>query len=129
MTDAEFVSAFEDCSLGESQFHHRDHIRLGWIYLREMPVLDALARYSVGLRRYAASHGKPDRYHETITFAFLLLIQERRRRSETWPDFEEANSDLFRWNPSILSTYYRPETLASNEARQSFILPDYEVLR
>ncbi|MGZ4778868.1 MAG: hypothetical protein ACXVIJ_01715 [Thermoanaerobaculia bacterium] len=129
MTDAEFVAAFEDCSLAEECFHHRDHIRLAWIYLREMPLLDALARYSAALRRYAASRGKPDRYHQTITFAFLLLIQERRRPGDTWRDFEAANDDLFAWNPSILSTYYRPETLASVEARQSFVLPDYEVLR
>jgi hypothetical protein len=129
MTDSDFVAAFEDCSLGEEQFHHRDHIRLGWIYLGEMSLLDALSRYSAGLRRYAASRGKPDRYHETITLAFLLLIQERRRPGGTWQDFETANGDLFRWNPSILSTYYRPETLASSEARRSFVLPDYEVLR
>jgi hypothetical protein len=129
MTDAQFVAAFEDCSLADDCFHHRDHIRLAWIFLRDMPILDALSRYSAGLRRFAASRGVPDRYHATITFAFLLLIQERRRKGETWPEFETANSDLFSWNPSILSTYYRAETLASNAARQSFVLPDYEVLR
>ena len=125
MNDREFAAAFENATL-EEEFHHRDHVRMGWIYLREHGLLDALARFSAALRRYAASKGKPDRYHETITFAFLLLIYERMQRSgaSTWEEFEPANSDLFGWNPSVLSAYYRPEVLASDDARARFLLPD-----
>jgi hypothetical protein len=124
-----FLSAFEDCSLPDSAFHHRDHVRLAWIYLRDLPLLDALGRFTTGLRRYAAAGGKPDRYHETITFAFLFLVHERMQRSPgaRWEEFERRNNDLLGWNPSILSTYYRPETLASEHARVVFVLPDRPV--
>ena len=37
MTESEFVAAFEDASLPETAFRHRDHVRLAWIYLRELP--------------------------------------------------------------------------------------------
>jgi len=126
MTDSDFVAAFEDCSLPEDAFHHRDHIHLAWIYFRDHSLLDALCRFTRGIRRYAAWRGKPDRYHETITLAFLFLIYERmqRGRTATWEEFANANTDLFRRNPSVLAAYYRPETLASDHARLAFTLPD-----
>jgi len=124
MTDAEFLAAFEDTTL--EPFHHRDHIRAGWIYLREHPLLEAIPRFIGALKRYAASRGAPDRYHETVTLAFLLLIFERMDRAgaETWDEFAGRHSDLMQWNPSALAAYYRPETLTTNDARARFVLPD-----
>ena len=123
MNDADFITAFEDTSLPDDCFHHRDHIRMAWLYLRRFPLLEALPRFTAALRRYATSRGKPDRYHETVTIGFMLMIYERMH-GEPWPEFASANDDLFRWNPSVLATYYRPETLASNDARARFVLPD-----
>jgi hypothetical protein len=126
-TDAEFVAAFEDTSLPEAAFRHRDHVRLAWIYLRGAPVPEALARFAAGLKRFAAAKGKAGLYHETITFAYLLLINERMERSGrggSFDDFAEANPDLLVWRPSILASYYRDETLGSPLARRTFVLPD-----
>ena len=126
MTDAEFLASFEDCSLPNSAFHHRDHVRLAWLYLRRHPPLEALARFAGGLRRFAAANGHPGLYHETITWAFLLLIRERMERAGagTWEEFAAANPDLLTWKPSILDRYYRPETLGSELARRVFVMPD-----
>lgn len=127
MTDAEFVSAFEDTSLPEAAFHHPDHVRLAWIYLREAPVPEALSRFAAGLKRFAAAKGKAGLYHETITWAYLLLINERMQRAgvaSSFEDFARANPDLLMWRPSILSSYYKDETLGSSLARRTFVLPD-----
>src|SRR5919206_224352 len=125
MTDAEFLRSFEDCTLPNTSFHHRDHVRLAWLYLRRHPALEALARFTEGLKRFAAANGKPGLYHETITWAYLLLIHERMARSEadTWEDFARSNPDLLVWNPSVLDRYYEKETLGSELARRVFVLP------
>jgi hypothetical protein len=107
--DRAFLAAFESCALPAEDFHHRDHVRVAWLYLHEHPPAAALARFAEALRRFADAHGHPGLYHETITWAYLLLIHERRARSETRPDatFEEfaaAHPDLFTWKPSILAT-------------------------
>src|SRR5262249_60865903 len=65
MDDREFVAAFEACEIANTEFHHADHIRLAWIYLRKFGLLDAFERFTTSLRRFAAHHGKPERYHET----------------------------------------------------------------
>ena len=125
--DEEFLGAFESGTLPESAFHHRDHVRLAWLYLRRLPPAAALARFSEGLRRFAASIGKGGLYHETITWAYLLLIRERMETGgerESFPEFARRNPDLLVWKPSILDRYYREETLRSELARRVFVLPD-----
>lgn len=131
MRDREFVEAFEACTLPPAEFPHRAHVRLAWLYLREGSLLETLRRYSDGIRRYAASLGAAAKYHETITWAFLFLIHERMQRTgaETFEEFAAANEDLF---GPILERYYSPETLRSEAARRSFLLPDrpvYETFR
>jgi len=128
VNDVEFVARFEDGTLPNENFHHPDHVRMAWLYLSRYPLLDALARFSAALRRFAAAHGRPDLYQQTITWSYLFVINERRERlggSPDWQKFAEANNDLFEWNDGgILARYYRPETLQSEFARQVFVLPD-----
>lgn len=123
MNDREFVDAFEACTLPGSEFTHRQHVRLAWIYLSEDELLPALARFIDSLKRYAGSLGASTKYHETITYAFMFLIHERRARqaAATFEEFADANPDLF---GAILTRYYRPETLASDLARTVFVMPD-----
>ena len=126
MTDRELMDAFESGTLDPALFHHRQHVRVAWICLREGSLIDALSRFVASLRRFATSAGSPGLYHETITFAFLFLIHERMQKgmAGTFDDFAEANADLFRWKPSVLERYYRTETLGSELARRTFVMPD-----
>jgi len=126
MTDRAFIAAFEACTLPNESFHHQDHVRLAWLYLKDLPPAAALAHFTEGLQRFASAHGKPGLYHETITWAYLLLIRERMARGEggSFEEFAAANPDLLTWKPSILARYYRAETLESELARRVFVLPD-----
>jgi hypothetical protein len=127
LTDDEFIARFEACTLPTDLFPHREHIRLAWLYLRRDSLPDALARVTGGIRRFAAAKGAPDRYHETITVAFVLLIADRVAKAapdQTWDEFAAANPDLFDWKSGSIRPYYKPETLASDLARRHFLFPD-----
>jgi hypothetical protein len=124
VNDDELLSGFEAGTLPD--FHHHDHVRVAWLYLERHDALGALARFAERLQHFAAVKDQAGLYHETITWAYLLLIRERRAQApgETWDEFAARNPDLFVWRPSILSRYYREETLASELARRVFVLPD-----
>ena len=127
LADAALLRGFEDGTLPASAFHHRDHVRVAWLYLQTEPPLQALDRFAEGLKRFAAAHGQARLYHETITWAYLLLIRERMERAgagATWEEFAAHNPDLLSWKPSILDRYYQPETLGSELARRVFVMPD-----
>lgn len=74
MSDDDFITAFEACTLQE--FHHAHHVRAAFLYLCRYPALDALRRFCESRMKFATANGKPNLYHETITWAFLLLIRE-----------------------------------------------------
>jgi hypothetical protein len=127
MNDDEFIARFEDGSLAGESFHHADHVRMAFLYLFRFPPLEALQRFSTALVRFAEAKGKPWLYHETITWAFLLLIRERIARAgmpQSWTQFAAGNPDLLDWRENILRKYYRSETLSSELAKRTFLLPD-----
>jgi len=127
LSEEDLLRQFEACTLPPSQFPHREHVRVGWAYLRRMPLTDALTTFRAGLRAFAAAAGKPERYHETITWAYLLIIQDRiarGRSGDSWEAFAAANPDLILSGRQLLERYYRPETLESALARAHFLWPD-----
>jgi hypothetical protein len=128
MDDAALVRTFENGVAPPGGFHHEQHVRVAWHYLRHYPLLAALDRFQTRLRAFALAQGKPDLYHETITTAYVLLINERLHdngaRDEGWDAFAARNADLLSWKPSILERYYRDETLWSDRARVTFVMPD-----
>jgi hypothetical protein len=127
MIDRELLEQFERGTLPSECFGHREHVRVAFLYLTQYPVLEALQAFSKALQRFAAAHGKPQLYHETITWAYIFLIRERMTRSgkaQGWEEFARNNTDLLTWKNGVLSQYYREETLRSDQARSIFILPD-----
>jgi hypothetical protein len=126
LTDADLVEAFERVTLGADQFPHRQHVRVAWLYVRRDGLPSALSTFPAALRRFAAAQGAPHLYHVTITWAYLLLIHARQQAcpAADWDTFATANRDLLTWKPSILDAYYTPETLWSDLARRTFVMPD-----
>jgi hypothetical protein len=127
MTDRELIAQFESGAIPPDSFHHADHVRIAFAYLRQYSVLEALQKFPAALRRFAESHGKPNLYHQTITWAYIFLIHERIARAphrQTWEEFAGANPDLLTWKTGILTKYYSEETLQSDLARRVFVFPD-----
>jgi hypothetical protein len=125
-TDHELMASFEAGTLDAESFHHRDHVRLAWLHLGHYPAPVALDRFTSGLRRLAQAAGQADRYHETVTWAYLLLINERMERfgrTLPWPEFARLNPEVLTWRPSILDAYYPADVLRSDLARRVFVLP------
>ena len=131
MTDDEFITSFENCRLRDKDFHHIDHVRMGFLYISRFPPIEALGRFSDVLQRFAAASGRPNLYHETITWAYFFLIRERMARSfqqsgrrPNWEEFAASNPDLLSWEDHVLKNYYEDGSLASELARTTFLLPN-----
>lgn len=125
--DQQFIDQFEACTFPAEKFHHPEHVRVVWLYLHVCPLLETLARFTEKLKRFATANGKPNLYHETITWVHVFLIHERMQRNgheQTWQEFVDRNADLFDWKNSVLKSYYDDETLASDLARRIFVFPN-----
>lgn len=119
------VDAFENGVIDPDAFDHVAHVYVAWLYLERFTLLEAIAKFDAALRRLTVSLDIPGKYHATITWFFMLLIAERRNAvpDSDWFRFRRDNDDLVS-DGKVLQRYYDSETLASDRARQSFVLPD-----
>lgn len=122
LSDLQILDGFRAGTL--PAFPHREHVRVAWLYLGEAPIESAVPAFCRDLRKFAAAKGAHGLFHATITWAFLILVNERRVAGETFEGFAERNADLFARKPSILDRYYSAETLSSARARERFVFPD-----
>lgn len=120
------IEAFESGDIRSESFDHENHVYAGWLYLQQYDQRQAITRFSAALRRLTDKFGVPDKYHETITWFFLLLIAERQdpNKDESFQSFKTRNPDLFTTNPSVINRYYSKQRLAAPLARNCFLLPD-----
>jgi hypothetical protein len=124
---AALVDAFHRGELSPVGFDHRQHVRLAWACLRRRPLPRVLEGFRTGLGHVAAHAGKPQLYHQTVTWTYLLLMAERLERhgaDASWERFAAANPDLLGPPSELLGRYYRRETLGSAAARRGFVFPD-----
>jgi len=88
--DDGLLAGFEGCTLAE--FHHADHVRVAWLYLR---------RFITALQRFAAANGAPQKYDDALTCRYLASIAERMRGEASWEEFAAANPELLKWSAGV----------------------------
>src|SRR5438552_16891145 len=72
MSDVELTRALERGEIANESFHHVSHLHVAWAYLAESSsVQQATAKMRDTLRRFAATAGKPQKYHETNTLFWV----------------------------------------------------------
>jgi hypothetical protein len=132
------------------RFGHRQHVQLTWLAVRRYGMPAAIRLVSDGIRRTARYAGAPQKYHETISRAWVELVAHHAighpapardaghparsaghpARSAGHPAGQEADFATFAAaNPllldkRLLTRFYRPATLAAPAARTGWVEPD-----
>ena len=76
--DEALLAAFEGRTLPCDLFHHREHLRVAWLLLRRHGDFgEAGVAFRASLKAYATACGGAGKYHETLTWAWLSLVQAR----------------------------------------------------
>ncbi|MGZ3424270.1 MAG: hypothetical protein ACXWUG_13885 [Polyangiales bacterium] len=120
------VTAFENGTVDPKAFHHREHLYVAWCYLRELPLEEALARYVRNLRALTRTLGVPEKYHATMTWAYLALLDGLMQEPELRESFEalaNKHPSLFDAKDGMLFDHYDQSELQSEAARRRFVLP------
>jgi hypothetical protein len=129
MSDDAFIQAFEACQLDPAGFHHADHLRLAWLYVRRHGVRAAEARLLEGIPRFAQRAGAPQKFHHTATIAWTRLVATACLESNSHGSFHEwieTHPELL--NKHLLNEHYSAGRLESPEARHGWLDPDLKPL-
>ena len=105
-------------------FGHREHVHLTWLAVRRAGMPAAVALVSDGLQRTARYAGAPQKYHVTVSRAWVELVAHHTAQDPT-PDFTAfagRNPELL--DKRLLTRFYRSATLAAVPARTGWVEPD-----
>jgi hypothetical protein len=124
MPDDEFLAAFERGALPASDFRHRAHLRMAWLYTRRLSAAEAVERAALGIRRLAAAHGQHSLYHDTLTRAWVHLVASASAQepSEPFDTMLQRRPELL--DKLLLLRYFSAGLLWSDEARDHWVEPD-----
>ncbi len=122
--DSPELARFLRVEIVPSEFPHREHVHIAFEMLKRHDFPETVLIFSRTLRAMAEKAGRPRAFHQTVTIAFLSLVAERMDAGHggDFAAFARANPDLL--EKSALARWYRPERLASEAARRTFLLPD-----
>ena len=120
------IEEFEKGTIDPELFDHEAHVYIAWSYLQQCELKESIDRFCEALRRLTKKAGIESKYHETLTWFFMILIAERQSESASndWQTFKRRNADLLATGPSIVRDYYSDERLGSTTARSQFVMPD-----
>jgi hypothetical protein len=122
-----FLAAFLEASLAPASFTHHAHLHAAWLLLQRMPLEDAVGAACDALAAIARRHGAPEKFHRTVTEAYVRLIASRGPAA-SWDAFLAANADLAQDGRRLLARYYSDDLLHSSAARERFLAPDRDPL-
>ncbi len=128
-SDADFLRAFEDLSLPVGVFHHREHVRVAWLYLKSSDATRAAEQMAAGIRRFASHQGATQKYHHTLTQAWMRLVAAAMVETPegyTFDQFLAAHPELH--DKDALAKYYSSELLQTAAARERWVEPDLQPL-
>jgi flavin reductase ActVB len=129
LDEEEFVRSFESCEYPNERFKHLDHIRLAWIYVRRFGVGEAENRIANAIRRFAVSLGHEEKYHQTLTKAWLRLVYAAYCATPATDDFGKfIGAHLWLAERNALGVFYSEQLLSSERARRGWIEPDLRSL-
>ncbi|MFI1994141.1 hypothetical protein [Actinoplanes sp. NPDC020271] len=121
---AAFASLMAQVMATAELFGHREHVHLTWLAVRRYGTPEAVALISDGIQRTARYAGAPQKYHATVSRAWVELIGHHASETpeESFARFAERHPALL--DKRLLTRFYHPATLAGPAARQGWVAPD-----
>jgi hypothetical protein len=107
------------------RFRHRQHVNLAFYAVRRYGMPDAVGKVDSWIRHIAAYERAPQKYHHTVSRAWVELVAHHVAADPGCADFGAfagANPELL--DKRLLSRHYRSSTLAAGTARHSWAEPD-----
>ena len=119
-----FDELMAEVTASAGAFGHREHVHLTWLAVRRVRMPAAVALVSNGIQSTARYAGAPQKYHVTVSRAWVELVAHHAAEHDH-PDFAafaERNPALL--DKRLLTRFYRSTTLASTRARAGWVEPD-----
>ena len=107
------------------QFRHRQHINLAYYAVQRYGMPEAIGKICGWIRHLAAYERAPQKYHYTVSRAWVELVAHHVAAEPGCADFDAfADRNPALLDKRLLGRHYRSSTLAADPARRGWVEPD-----
>ncbi len=126
--DDRYLEEFRAYRIDAGQFHHREHLRVAYTLLANNSLEDAFSQLKgaiLGLLNHLGAGTA--KYHETMTYAWLLVVHHLMHTGARCASFE----DFIRAHPMLLdqrlvNAHYSESLMKSRQAKTRVLEPDLQ---
>jgi hypothetical protein len=123
--DAELAAILPEITGPSGQFRHRQHIHLAFLAVRRFGMPEAIIRICDWIQRIAAYERAPQKYHHTVSRAWVEIVAHHVDADPDCGDFGTfAARHPALLDKRLLTRHYRSSTLAAAPARRDWVEPD-----
>jgi hypothetical protein len=123
--DPEFAAILPAITGPSGEFRHREHIHLAFWAVRRYGMPAAIDRVCDWIRHVAAYQRAPQKYHYTVSRAWMELVAHHVATDGACADFGAfAARYPALLDKRLLGRHYRSATLAGTPARHGWVQPD-----
>ena len=123
--DAELAAIWPQITGADEGFGHRQHINLAFLAVRRYGMPGAIARICEWIQRIAAYERAPQKYHHTVSRAWVEIVAHHVDDDPACADFGTfADRHPALLDKRLLTRHYRSSTLAAAPARRGWVEPD-----
>ncbi len=123
--DPDLAALLPEITGPSGQFRHRQHIHLAFLAVRRYGMPEATTRICDWIQRIAAYERAPQKYHHTVSRAWVELVAHHVGADPDCADFGTfADRYPALLDKRLLARHYRSSTLAAAPARSGWVEPD-----
>lgn len=129
--EKKYLENFKNTSLDIGKFHHKEHIKITYVLLIDNNIENTYFIIKNGILNILKKVGVDiTKYHETMTYSWILIIKSFMEKTKECKDFEEFISH----NPKLMDIntlyeYYSKELISTKYAREQILNPDIKDIK
>jgi len=126
--EKEYLENFKATSIDLSSFHHKEHIQITYTLLIDNSINNTYLCIKNGILNILKSLDiDTSKYHETMTYAWILIVKSFMNNTQECNNFEEfISKNKMLLDTDILYKYYSTKLLQTEKARIQILNPDVE---
>jgi hypothetical protein len=125
LTDPELAAILAEILGPDGAFRHRQHVNLTFLAVRRHGMPAAVDKVSGWIRQLARYEQHPQKYHHTVSRAWVELIAHHVDADPGCDQFDRfAGRHPALLDKRLLRRHYTSATLASPQARHGWVEPD-----
>ena len=128
LTDQEFETQFESCTMNPQLFSHEAHLRLGYIHVKKYGVEKAAQNLCIQIKKFDSTFDEGTKFHVTVTVAAAKVMYHFMQRSESdnFADLVKEFPRLTKDFKQLVETHYGFDIFKDPKAKSEYIEPDLQ---